>query len=105
MCVSPLEHKLLLQLALCVLVSQPLTAQTSESTRTTQYSPLDLSYDDLSKIVVKIHRLVRKANEGVDCNTATEDLEVNNGAVGIRITGDFLPSARGPYIVFNVCAP
>jgi len=81
-----------------------MTAQTSESTRTTQYSPLHLSYDDLSKTVIKIHRLVQKANEGVDCKTATEDLEVNNGAVGIRITGDFSPSAFGgaPEVAYSV---
>jgi hypothetical protein len=93
MCAPPVDHKLILRLALCVLVSQPLSAQRLESTRTTEYGPLRLSYDDLSKTVVKIHRLLQKANEGVDCERATEEVDINNGVVGVRIGQDFSSAA------------
>ncbi len=88
-----LPHKSLLQLVLCVAVSQALMAQTPESTRTTEYSALRFAYDDLSKTVTAIHRLVYKANEGIDCRTGTEYLKVDNGVSGITITEDFSPAA------------
>jgi hypothetical protein len=68
-------------------------AQTSESTRTTEYSALRLSYDDLSKTVIAIHHLVQKANEDVDCGGALESLEVDNGVSGITTSEDFSPAA------------
>lgn len=104
MCALPKRHRLLLRLALCVLSSQPLAAQTSESTRTTEYGPLQLSYDDLSKTVVKIHRMVQNANQGAECERAREDVEVSNGVSGVRITGDFSPAAfsGAPEVAYSV---
>lgn len=87
------RSKLVFSLIVSLAISPGLLAQTFESTRITEYSAVRLSYDNLSRILMKIQRFVEKANENEHCNSVGEHLTVDDGVLSIELRGDYSRTA------------
>lgn len=69
-----------------------LTAQTTEYTPVREFRPIRMTYDDLSRLLTKVHNFVRNANAGTELIYVQEQVTLETGTAMVRLVGPFSPS-------------